>query len=285
MGQTADQLRQEIANKRDDAAAKIDRIEAKVQDLPNVAKDTVKETVDQSLNQARASVEEKVGQVKQQVNVQGQIEERPLAVLGAAFAGGFLLAKMFGGAKSDQREFTYQTDWSQAHSTPAASAYESGSSGHEASRMGVGSAASGYQSQAGSQGSSQPNAIISALKGAAKDAGLDNTFSSLSGALVATLTDQFHRTLRETFPEFADNLEKKGGLTARQSRVGESGGSANLRSSGSTSTASASSGANDSGSGTASQTFGTSSGNLSGAAADPTLRTSSMGNSDTASTR
>jgi hypothetical protein len=45
MGQTADQLRQEIEQKREDAASKIDQIESRVQELPQMAKDTVTETV------------------------------------------------------------------------------------------------------------------------------------------------------------------------------------------------------------------------------------------------
>ena len=233
MGQTADQLRQEIEHKREDAAAKIDRIEAKVQDLPNLAKDTVMSTVDQSLNQARTTVEEKVGQMKEQADVRGQIDQRPLAALGVAFAGGYLLGKIFGGDKqSGGSGYSYQTDWSQAHST--------GSSQH-ASSMGI---SSGGQSHAGSQGSGQPNAVVAALKKAAHDAGLDNTLSALSGALVATLTDQFNRTIRETFPEFAQHLEQQGGLASpqsggqsqspvgRSSMSGGSGGSSGMSGSG-----------------------------------------------------
>ena len=102
MGQTADQLREEIAAKRDDAAAKIDQIEARVQDLPNLAKETVrgtvdasiqqaKDTVDQSLTQAREVVVDKVGTMKQQADLTTKIDERPLAALGIAFAGGYLL--------------------------------------------------------------------------------------------------------------------------------------------------------------------------------------------------
>lgn len=228
MGQTADQLRQEIAGKRDDAAAKIDQIEAKVQDLPSLAKETVRGTVDQQINQVRESVDaqlnqaretvvQKVGEMKQQTDFRGQIDQRPLAALGVAFAGGYLLSKLIGGDKSSHGGGGhYQSDWSQAHSASGGSA--SPGSAYEASRMGI--SGQGSASHAGGQAPSQPNAVVSALKQAAHEAGLDNTLSALSGALVATLTDQFYRTIRETFPDFAQHLEQQGGLGGSQAGGG-----------------------------------------------------------------
>ena len=240
MGQTADQLRQEIEHKREDAAAKIDQIEAKVQDIPNLARDTVRgqvdqsitqvrDSVDQSLNQARMTVTEKVGQMKEQTDVRGQIGQRPLAALGIAFAGGYLLGKVFGGDdKSSHGGYRYQSDWSQAHAT-------SGSTQH-ASTMGIssgsGSSSQGQEGSGMSQGGGQPNAVVSALKQAAHEAGLDNTLSALSGALVATLTDQFNRTIRETFPEFAHHLEQQGGLGGSQSGGGSPSGGSGMSGSG-----------------------------------------------------
>ncbi|MDP9363699.1 MAG: hypothetical protein M3Q10_05645, partial [Chloroflexota bacterium] len=96
MGQTADQLRQEIEQKRGDAASKIDQIESRVQDtvgtvqeLPQMAKETVSDTVDQ----VKTSVQNSV----QNIDLSGQIQQRPLAALGAALAGGFLLGGVMGG--------------------------------------------------------------------------------------------------------------------------------------------------------------------------------------------
>lgn len=214
MGQTADQIRQAIAGKRDDAAAKIDEIEARVQDLPNLAKETVRGTVDASLQQARASVEETVGQMKQQMDLRAQIEQRPLAALGIAFAGGYLLGKLIGdggaedGAGGRDR---YRTDWSQAHSMGGQQ--HAGEQGGGAGMSVAAGAAGGYAAapgQARGQGG-----LMAVLRRAAHDAGLDDTLSALSGALVATLTDQFHRTIRETFPDFAQHLEQQGGLGSR----------------------------------------------------------------------
>jgi ElaB/YqjD/DUF883 family membrane-anchored ribosome-binding protein len=88
MGQTADQLRQEIDQKRDAAGEKIDQIESRVQDTAQAAKDTVTDTIEQ---------------VKQSVDIRQQIEERPLVALGAALVGGFVLGGLVGGDKGDQQ--------------------------------------------------------------------------------------------------------------------------------------------------------------------------------------
>lgn len=96
MGPTADQLRQEIDQKRDDAASKIDQIESRVQDTTQSVKDAVqdipqmaKETVSDTVEQVKESV--------QNIDFNRQIQERPLVALGAAIAGGFLLGGVMGG--------------------------------------------------------------------------------------------------------------------------------------------------------------------------------------------
>jgi len=102
MGQTADQLRQEIDQKRDDAGQKIDAIETRVQDTVQQAKETAQETVDDTVAKAKETVDETVQMVKENVDLAKQIEERPLAALGAALAGGFLLGKVMGGGQGHQ---------------------------------------------------------------------------------------------------------------------------------------------------------------------------------------
>ena len=93
MGQTADQLRQEVEQKREDAAQKIDAIETRVQETAQMARDTVDETV----QKARDTVTETVDTVKQSFDIRRQAEERPLVALGAALLGGFLLGNLAGG--------------------------------------------------------------------------------------------------------------------------------------------------------------------------------------------
>ena len=60
-----------------------------------MARDTVTETV----QQAKGAVTETVQQVKQNVDVRQQVEERPLVALGAALLGGFLLGGIVGSDK------------------------------------------------------------------------------------------------------------------------------------------------------------------------------------------
>jgi hypothetical protein len=70
MGESADQLREEVERAREGASDKIDQIEAKVQDTAQ--------------------------QVKEQFDFRRQVEERPLVALGAALIGGFILGGMTG---------------------------------------------------------------------------------------------------------------------------------------------------------------------------------------------
>lgn len=77
MGESADQLRQEVERTREDASDKINQIEAKVQDTAQ--------------------------QVKENFDFRRQVEERPLVALGAALIGGFVLGGMTGGDDSGER--------------------------------------------------------------------------------------------------------------------------------------------------------------------------------------
>jgi ElaB/YqjD/DUF883 family membrane-anchored ribosome-binding protein len=90
MGQTADQLRQEVDQKRDDAAQKIDQIQAKV----DGATQQVKDTVDDAKQQ-----------VKDAFDLRKQIEENPLLALGAALAGGFILGGVLGDDDRDDHRY------------------------------------------------------------------------------------------------------------------------------------------------------------------------------------
>ena len=99
MGQTADQLRQEIDAKREGAGQKIGAIEAKVEGTVQHVKDTVDDTVES----AKGTVDETVQKMKESVDLVKQIEDRPLVALGVALAGGYLLGKLSGDDDGDQR--------------------------------------------------------------------------------------------------------------------------------------------------------------------------------------
>ena len=90
MGQTADQLRQEVDQKREDAADKIDQLQAKVEGAAQQARDTV---------------EDAKQQVKDTFDLRKQIEDKPLLALGAALAGGFVLGGLLGGEDDDGRQY------------------------------------------------------------------------------------------------------------------------------------------------------------------------------------
>jgi ElaB/YqjD/DUF883 family membrane-anchored ribosome-binding protein len=82
MGPTADQLRQEIDQKREDAASKIDELETRVQETALGVKSEVEETAQK---------------VKQSFDLKHQVEQNPLLAVGAGLLGGFLLGGLTGG--------------------------------------------------------------------------------------------------------------------------------------------------------------------------------------------
>lgn len=90
MGQTADQLRQEVDQKREDAGQKIEQIQAKVEGATQQVMDTVDDAKQK---------------VKEAFDLRHQIEEKPLLALGAALAGGFILGGVLGGDDHDGRRY------------------------------------------------------------------------------------------------------------------------------------------------------------------------------------
>jgi ElaB/YqjD/DUF883 family membrane-anchored ribosome-binding protein len=186
MGQTADELRQEIDGKREDAAAKIDEIEARVQNTAQMAKETVEETmqtardtVEDTIQTAKdtvtGTVTETVETVKQSFDVQRQIQERPLVALGAAALGGFLLGGAVGGGESKR----HRADYSQSSNGGRTYNYQS------------------YRSQP------------SPLQQAAKSAGLDNAMSAVTGALMGMAADRLRGIVDESFPNFGERLRRE----------------------------------------------------------------------------
>ncbi|MBA2519615.1 MAG: hypothetical protein H0V24_08110 [Chloroflexia bacterium] len=175
MGQTADQLRQEIDHKRDDAAAKIDEIETRVQDTAEMAKDTVdqtmqaaKDTVDQTMQAAKDTVTESVDTVKQSIedfDLQKQIDERPLVALGAAALGGFLLAGVMSGQKQ--------------------------------------------QRYSGGQYDSSHHTAYGGMQPASRRSGVEDTISAMTGVLMGMATDRLQGIVEETFPEFGHRLRQQ----------------------------------------------------------------------------
>ena len=171
MGQSSDQIRQEIDQTRQDAADKIDQLKEQVEGTTAQMRTQVQDTAGQVLDQAKATVDETSGTVKENIDLRQQIEERPLVALGAALVGGFLLGGMVGGDKS--------RSGSQQHP------YSSGTP--------VGESMSG-------------GGAVSGIRGAIQRSGFEDTLSSAAAALMGSLTEQVRDTLDRNFPGFAEKM-------------------------------------------------------------------------------
>ena len=168
MGQSTDQIRQEIDQKRDDAAGKIDQLETQVKDTADQLKSGVQDTTEQIIGQVQGTVEDTIETVKQNVqnvDFRQQIEERPLVALGVALVGGFVLGGLMGGGGQQQ-------------------------------------------TSGGQQGSSQSGSSMSGgLRSLAQKTGLEDTISNAASALIGSVTDQVKDTLDRNFPGFADKMQ------------------------------------------------------------------------------
>jgi ElaB/YqjD/DUF883 family membrane-anchored ribosome-binding protein len=190
MGQTADQLRQEIDQKRDNAAQKIDQIETRVQDTAQQAKDTVRdtammardtvtETLDQTVTKVSETVDQTFSKMKEGFDVKRQAEERPLVTIGAALVGGFLLGGLTGGDKGEHRS-------SEDRTTGGSSTRSSGG-------------------------------VTNSLREAARTSGLDDAISNIASTLMGSLTERIRSTVDEAFPQLAEMIKSKSGDGAQSS--------------------------------------------------------------------
>lgn len=138
MGTTADQLRQEIEQKREDAAEKIAEIESRVDDTTQ----RVKETFD----------------------LRHQVEQNPLLALGAAMVGGFVL-----GGLLDRDDRPSGAEWRRMQGPPADLQHQRGPAGNQ------GGALSGIRHAVKSSGlddtlSSMTAAVLALVTDKVKDA-------------------------------------------------------------------------------------------------------------------
>jgi ElaB/YqjD/DUF883 family membrane-anchored ribosome-binding protein len=173
MGQSSDQIRQEIDQHRDDAAGKIDQLKEQVQGTADDMRGQVQDTAEQMVNQVKGTVDHTVEAVKQNMDLKQQIEERPLVALGAALVGGFLLGGMMGGGSGHGQSSSHRE-------------YSSGTPVGE-SRTGGG--------------------VRSGIRSAVERSGLEDTISSAAAALMGSVTDQLKNTLDQNFPGFATKMD------------------------------------------------------------------------------
>lgn len=104
MGQSSDQIRQEIDQKRTDAATKIDTLKDQVQGNADQMRGQVEDTVDQVREGVQGTVEDTIETVKQNIDLKKQMEERPLVALGTALLGGFVLGGLMGSGGGQQSQ-------------------------------------------------------------------------------------------------------------------------------------------------------------------------------------
>jgi hypothetical protein len=251
MGETADQLRQEVDRKREDAGQKIDAIEQRVSDTAarvqeGVAQTTeqVKATVQQSVEGAMSAVGDTTQQVAEQVKQttqqvteqvkanfdwQKQIEERPLVMLGAAMLGGFVLGSLTGGGNDDRHRSRHVPDYSYGYGVSHA-ASPGWQSQHTGQGFQGGLGYQGYERQHGAptytglstSGGSGGSGMRSGLRGVIEDSGLQQTLTGAAAALLGSAGDRIRSTLEKEVPGFADQMKQR--TDASQGSPSQDGG-------------------------------------------------------------
>ncbi|MDQ3655527.1 MAG: hypothetical protein M3457_10655 [Chloroflexota bacterium] len=197
MGQSTDQIRQEIDHNRDDAARKIDQLQSQVVGTADDMRSNVQDTAEQVIGQVKGTVDQTVESVKQNLDLRQQIEERPLMALGVALVGGFLLGGLTGGGGKQQ------------------------GGGYQYS--GNNNAQYGEQRQYSSQ--QQSGGLSQGLRSAVQKTGIEDTISNAAAALLGSVTDQLKNTLDQNFPGFVDKMstaQHSSGDFAEKSREAQS---------------------------------------------------------------
>lgn len=185
MGKSSDQLRQEIDQQRADAGAKIDHLQQQVEGQIEGTREQVVEGVEHMRDEAQAMVTDTVDSMKQSIenlDIERHVQERPLASVGAALLGGFVLGAVLGGDDHSR---------------------------HQQS--------SGYSGASSSGGGHDMSGMMNGIRSAAKKSGLEDTVSNAAAALMGSVTEQVKGMLEQSFPGFSDKLDtalhEQGSLT------------------------------------------------------------------------
>lgn len=194
MGKSSDQLRQEIDQQRDDAGAKIDRLQQQVEGQIEDTRDQVVDTAEQVREEAKAAVTDTVDSVKQSIenlDIERHVQERPLVSVGAALLGGFLLGAVLGGDDDHHRR----------------------SGGYGA----AGSMSGGQSHDHGGPDLPDMSGMMHGIRSAAKKSGLEDTVSNAAAAIMGSVTEQIKGVLDQSFPGFSEKLDtaehQKGSFT------------------------------------------------------------------------
>lgn len=180
MGKSSDELRDEIDAQRNEAGAKIDRLQYQVEDQIEDARQQVTETAAQVRDEAQAVVTDTVDSIKQTVediDIHRYVQERPLVSVGVAMLGGFVLGAMLGGDDDNARR--YSGSYSSDNTTTTSSG------GRHFASAGIGHS----------------------LRNAAQKSGLEDTISNAGAAIMGSVTEQLKDMLERSFPGFSDKLD------------------------------------------------------------------------------
>lgn len=172
MGQSSDQIREEIDQHRHDAADKIDRLQSQVQGAADDLRSQAQDTVAGMQEQVKGTVDETIETVKQNLDFREQVQERPLVALGAALIGGFVVGGMLGGGSENR---------SSGHHVDSESTHTSHSSG-------------------GGMGSTVQHAV--------KSSGLEEMLSNAAAALMGSVTEQVKQTVDRNMPGFSQKMDE-----------------------------------------------------------------------------
>jgi len=171
--------------KRQDASGKIEQIEQKVTG---------------TADQVRGQVDQVRDQVKQTFNWRNQVDERPLAALGAAFIGGVVLSNVLGGDDDDDRRQQYRR---QHRSDRGRYSFNTVQYGEQGSSPSVAPGMAGL-------------GVMGAVRKAAKTSGLEDTLNNMTTSFMSTLAERAKEVADRNFPGMADKLDN----ATRQAKAG-----------------------------------------------------------------
>lgn len=176
MGQSTDQIRQEIDMNRQNAADKIDQIQSQIENTADQLRSGVQDSAQQVRDQVKGTIDDTVETMKQSMDMRQQIEERPLVALGAALVGGFVLGGLMGGDDHERPRGEYTRHDGNGRDRYPSSSQQGGSLGHT-------------------------------IRSAMQKTGLDDTISNAAAALIGSVTDQVRETIDRNFPGFSDKMQ------------------------------------------------------------------------------
>jgi ElaB/YqjD/DUF883 family membrane-anchored ribosome-binding protein len=177
MGQSSDQLRQEIDQHRHDAERKINDLQGTIEGTADDLKVQAQSTVEDVKHQVQDTVDETVRTVTENVDIEGFVRERPLVSLGAALIGGFVLGGMLDssrGSSSSSRSYEY--------------------SGERSGMTGGGSSSGGSD-------------ISGTIRNVFKSSGLEDTVNNAAAAMMGSVTEQLKQTMDRNMPGFANKMD------------------------------------------------------------------------------